>query len=63
MRDRDDEIQDALDAGTARAAADADEAAYRVVFAALREDDGFGRGLCRCHGRPADARPRGRVAL
>lgn len=41
MRERDEEIQDALDRGTVRAAADADEAAYRVVFAALDEDPGF----------------------
>lgn len=41
MMERDEEIQEALDRGTARAAADADEAAYQVVFAALREDDGF----------------------
>jgi hypothetical protein len=41
MRDRDEEIQAALDQGHARAAADADEAAYQVVFAALREDEGF----------------------
>jgi hypothetical protein len=39
--DRDEEIQDALDRGNARAAADADEAAYQVVFAALGEDKGF----------------------
>jgi hypothetical protein len=39
--ERDEEIQDALDQGSARAAADADEAAYRVVFAALGEDEGF----------------------
>ena len=39
--DRDQEIQDALDRGGSRAAADADEAAYQVVFAALREDEGF----------------------
>lgn len=39
--ERDEEIQDALDRGDARAAADADEAAYQVVFAALREDEGF----------------------
>ena len=39
--ERDDEIQRALDEGNARAAADADEAAYQVVFAALREDEGF----------------------
>lgn len=39
--DRDDEIQRALDEGDARAAGDADEAAYRVVFAALKEDEGF----------------------
>jgi hypothetical protein len=39
--ERDEEIQDALDRGTARAAADADEAAYQVVFAALGEDPGF----------------------
>lgn len=39
--DRDEEIQDALDRGNARAAADADEAAYQVVFAALDEDEGF----------------------
>jgi hypothetical protein len=42
MMERDDEIQAALDQGHARAAADADEAAYQVVFAALREDEGFG---------------------
>jgi hypothetical protein len=41
MMERDDEIQAALDGGHARAAADADEAAYQVVFAALREDEGF----------------------
>lgn len=41
MMERDEEIQDALDRGAARAAADADEAAYQVVFAALREDEGF----------------------
>ena len=41
MMERDEEIQDALDRGNARAAADADEAAYQVVFAALREDEGF----------------------
>jgi len=41
MMERDEEIQDALDRGSARAAADADEAAYRVVFAALGEDPGF----------------------
>lgn len=41
MMQRDEEIQDALDRGAARAAADADEAAYQVVFAALREDEGF----------------------
>ncbi|HYR10203.1 MAG TPA: hypothetical protein VEQ60_20685 [Longimicrobium sp.] len=41
MRERDEEIQDALDQGTARAAANADEAAYQVVFAALAEDEGF----------------------
>jgi hypothetical protein len=39
--DRDEAIQRALDEGNARAAGDADEAAYRVVFAALREDEGF----------------------
>ncbi|HEY0016569.1 MAG TPA: hypothetical protein VGC13_09635 [Longimicrobium sp.] len=39
--ERDEEIQAALDSGSARAAADADEAAYQVVFAALREDEGF----------------------
>jgi hypothetical protein len=39
--ERDEEIQDALDRGSARAAADADEAAYQVVFAALGEDEGF----------------------
>jgi hypothetical protein len=41
MMDRDEEIQDALDRGTSHAAADADEAAYGVVFAALGEDPGF----------------------
>jgi hypothetical protein len=41
MRERDEEIQDAMDQGHARAAADADEAAYQVVFAALGEDEGF----------------------
>jgi hypothetical protein len=41
MMERDEQIQDALDQGTARAAANADEAAYRVVFAALAEDEGF----------------------
>jgi hypothetical protein len=41
MMERDEEIQDALERGIARAAADADEAAYQVVFAALREDEGF----------------------
>ena len=41
MMEWDDEIQTALDQGHARAAADADEAAYQVVFAALREDEGF----------------------
>ncbi|HEU4883717.1 MAG TPA: hypothetical protein VFT45_15775, partial [Longimicrobium sp.] len=41
MRERDEEIQDALDRGAARAAADADEAAYQLVFAALGEDPGF----------------------
>jgi hypothetical protein len=41
MMDRDQEIQAALDRGDARAAADADEAAYQVVFAALAEDEGF----------------------
>jgi hypothetical protein len=40
MTERDEEIQDALDRGSARAAGDADEAAYRVVFAALGEDPG-----------------------
>lgn len=39
--DRDEEIQEALDRGIAPPAADADEAAYQVVFAALREDEGF----------------------
>lgn len=39
--ERDEEIQDALDRGNARAAANADEAAYQVVFAALGEDEGF----------------------
>lgn len=39
--ERDEEIQRALDQGNARAAADAAEAAYQVVFAALREDEGF----------------------
>lgn len=39
--ERDEAIQDALDRGNARAAADADEAAYQVVFAALRQDEGF----------------------
>lgn len=39
--ERDEEIQAALDRGNAHAAADADEAAYQVVFAALREDEGF----------------------
>lgn len=38
---RDEQIQDALDRGAARAAANADEAAYQVVFAALGEDPGF----------------------
>jgi hypothetical protein len=41
MMERDEEIQYALDRGTVRAAGDADEAAYRVVFAALGEDEGF----------------------
>jgi hypothetical protein len=41
MIERDEEIQDALDRGSAHTAADADEAAYRVVFAALGEDEGF----------------------
>lgn len=41
MMQRDEEIQDALERGDARAAADADEAAYQVVFAALAEDEGF----------------------
>ena len=51
MRERDEQIQDALDREIAaaretarepaRAAADDDEAAYRVVFAALAEDEGF----------------------
>lgn len=41
MMDRNEEIQDALDRGNARAAADADEAACQLVFAALREDEGF----------------------
>jgi hypothetical protein len=41
MMERDEEIQDALDRGNARGAADADEAAYQVVFAALGEDEGF----------------------
>jgi hypothetical protein len=41
MMERDEEIQDALDRGSAHAAGDADEAAYRVVFAALGEDEGF----------------------
>jgi hypothetical protein len=41
MMERDDEIQRALDQGAARTAADADEAVYQVVFAALREDEGF----------------------
>ena len=41
MMERDEEIQDALDRGIARAAADPDEAAYQLVFAALREDPGF----------------------
>ena len=41
MMERDEGIQDALERGVARAAADADEAAYRVVFAALAEDEGF----------------------
>ena len=41
MMERDEEIQEALDRRTARAAQDADEAAYRVVFAALGEDPGF----------------------
>jgi hypothetical protein len=41
MMDRDEEIQGALEQGAAHAAGDADEAAYRVVFAALREDPGF----------------------
>lgn len=38
---RDEQIQDALDGRHASVHADADEAAYRVVFAALGEDDGF----------------------
>jgi hypothetical protein len=41
MMERDEEIQDALDRRAARAAPKADEAAYQVVFAALREDPGF----------------------
>jgi hypothetical protein len=41
MMERDEEIQDALDRGSAHAAGDADEAAYQVVFAALGEDEGF----------------------
>ena len=41
MMERDEEIQEALDRGSARGAGDADEAAYRVVFAALAEDEGF----------------------
>ncbi len=41
MMERDEEIQDALDRGSAHGAGDADEAAYRVVFAALAEDEGF----------------------
>lgn len=41
MMERDEEIQDALDRGRVDGAADADEAAYRVVFAALGEDEGF----------------------
>lgn len=41
MMERDEQIQDALDRGSVRAAADADEAAYQVVFAALGEDEGF----------------------
>jgi hypothetical protein len=41
MMEHDEEIQDALDRGAVRAAADADEAAYRVVFDALGEDEGF----------------------
>ena len=41
MMERDEEIQDALDRGAARTAPDAGEAAYQVVFAALREDPGF----------------------
>jgi hypothetical protein len=41
MRERDEEIQDALDQGIARSAANADVAAYQVVFAALAEDQGF----------------------
>jgi hypothetical protein len=39
--ERDEQIQDALERGAVRAAADADEAAYQVVFAALGEDPGF----------------------
>ncbi|WP_420127122.1 hypothetical protein [Longimicrobium sp.] len=42
MMDRDEQIQAALDGGNARTAADVDEAAYQLVFAALREDEGFG---------------------
>lgn len=39
---RDEEIQEALDRrGASAAGGGADEAAYRVVFAALAEDDGF----------------------
>ena len=41
MVDRDEEIQRALERDNARAAADADEAAYQLVFAALAEDEGF----------------------
>lgn len=41
MRERDEQIQDALERGIPRAAADGDEAAYRLVFAALAEDEGF----------------------
>ncbi|HEX8321861.1 hypothetical protein [Longimicrobium sp.] len=41
MMERDEEIQDALDRGSAHTVADADEAAYRVVFDALGEDEGF----------------------
>jgi hypothetical protein len=39
--ERDEEIQEALDREQGHATGDADEAAYRVVFAALGEDEGF----------------------